>query len=224
MLPHETIPWIPYPDLSDQARIDAAHAFYDEIRTRKTCRYIGTAPVPREAIEWAIRAAGTAPSGANHQPWHFSVVTSPDLKKKIRVAAEEEEKEFYSGKAGQEWLEALAPLGTDDDKQYLEDAPALIVIFGQRKGGLNPGEMRQNYYMNESVGIAAGFLLAALHAARLATLTHTPNPMRFLNQLCDRPSHEKPVMIVVVGHPEPGSTIPTHAMIKKPIEQISSWL
>lgn len=224
MTPHESIPWIAYPAKSDDERIAAAQAFYEEIKTRRSCRYFGTEPVPRDVIEAAILAAGTAPSGANHQPWHFAVVTSPDLKKKIRSAAEEEERVFYAGKAGKEWIEALAPLGTDENKAYLEDAPALIVIFGQRKGGLYPGETRQNYYVHESVGIATGFLLAGLHAARLATLTHTPNPMSFLNAICDRPKNEKPVMIIVVGHPLPEATIPTHAMIKKPLDQISSWL
>ena len=224
MTPHEQIPWIPYPDMTDAERVSAAQAFFEQIRSRRTCRFIGDAPVPRAVIEAALLAAGTAPSGANHQPWHFAVVTSPERKAEIRREAEIEEREFYAGKAGQEWLEALAPLGTDDDKAYLEAAPALIVIFGQRKGGLYPGEMRQNYYVNESVGIATGFLLAALHAAGLATLTHTPNPMRFLNRLCARPSHEKPVMIVVVGHANHDATIPVHATIKKPLEQIASWL
>lgn len=224
MTPHEQIPWIPYPDMTDAERVSAARAFFEQIRSRRTCRFIGDAPVPRAVIEAALLAAGTAPSGANHQPWHFAVVTSPKRKAEIRREAEIEEREFYAGKAGQEWLEALAPLGTDDDKAYLEAAPALIVIFGQRKGGLYPGEMRQNYYVNESVGIATGFLLAALHAAGLATLTHTPNPMRFLNRLCARPAHEKPVMIVVVGHATTDATIPVHATIKKPLEQISSWL
>lgn len=224
MTPHEQIPWIPYPDMTDAERVSAAQAFFEQIRSRRTCRFIGDAPVPRAVIEAALLAAGTAPSGANHQPWHFAVVTSPERKAEIRREAEIEEREFYAGKAGQEWLEALAPLGTDDDKAYLEAAPALIVIFGQRKGGLYPGEMRQNYYVNESVGIATGFLLAALHAAGLATLTHTPNPMHFLNRLCARPAHEKPVMIVVVGHATTDATIPVHATIKKPLEQISSWL
>ncbi len=224
MTPHEQTPWLPYPELGDAERVAAARAFYEVIRTRRTCRFIGDAPVPREAIEAAILAAGTAPSGANHQPWHFAVVTSPDLKRRLRAEAEIEEREFYAEKAGQEWLEALAPLGTDDDKAYLEDAPALIVIFGQRKGGLHPGDNKQNYYVTESVGIATGFLLAALHMAGLATLTHTPNPMRFLNDLCGRPAHEKPVMIVVVGHPTPDATIPVHATIKKPLEEIASWL
>lgn len=224
MTPHECVPWMPYPEMDDAARVEAARAFYREIATRRTCRAFLPDPIPAEAIEAAILAAGTAPSGANHQPWHFAVVTSPETKHRIRVGAEEEERQFYSGKAGQAWLEALAPLGTDSDKGFLETAPALIVVFAQRKGGVHPGEMRQNYYINESVGIATGLLLAALHAARLATLTHTPNPMGFLNEICGRPAHEKPYMIVVVGHPDPGTTIPTHAMIKKPLERIASWL
>jgi iodotyrosine deiodinase len=224
MKPHASVPWAPYPPMTDAARIAAAQAFFEEVRSRRTCRDFTAEPVPRAAIEAAIRAAGTAPSGANHQPWHFAVVTSPDLKRRIRLSAEEEERVFYAGKAGREWLEALAPLGTDEDKAYLERAPAHIVVFGQRKGGVMPGEMRQNYYIHESVGIATGLLLAALHAARLATLTHTPNPMAFLNDICARPRHEKPLMIVVAGHPAPDVTIPTHALIKKPQGEISSWL
>lgn len=224
MTPHEQVPWAPYPDVTDDERIAAAREFYETIKTRRTCRFIGDAPVPRAAIEAAILAAGTAPSGANHQPWYFAVVTSPDLKRRIRDEAEVEEREFYAGKAGKAWLEALAPLGTDDHKAYLEDAPALIVIFGQRKGGLAPGDAKQNYYITESVGIATGFLLAALHMAGLATLTHTPNPMRLLNELCGRPASEKPLMIVVVGHPTSNATIPVHATIKKPLEHIASWL
>ena len=224
MIAHETVPWLPYPDMADAERIAAAQGFYDQIRTRRTCRFIGDKPVPRAAIEAAILAAGTAPSGANHQPWHFSVVTTPNLKREIRIAAEEEERAFYHGKAGQAWLKALTPLGTDADKSYLEAAPALIVIFGQRKGGLYPDETKQNYYVTESVGIATGFLLAGLHAAGLATLTHTPNPMQFLNQLCGRPLHEKPVMIIVAGHATADATIPVQATIKKPLEEISGWL
>ncbi len=169
-------------------------------------------------------AAGTAPSGANHQPWHFAVIRSPEKKRALREAAETEEREFYSGKASQEWIDALAPLGTDEIKPYLETAPYLIVIFGQRRGGLYPGDDKQNYYVNESVGIATGFLIAALHDAGLATLTHTPNPMKFLNQICERPANEKPVMVLVVGHASPDATVPVHATIKKPLEQISSWL
>ncbi|OYX47072.1 MAG: nitroreductase family protein [Sphingomonas sp. 32-66-10] len=219
-----SVAWRPYPDMDDTQRIAAAHAFHDAMATRRSCRAFAATPVPRAAIEWAIRAAGTAPSGANHQPWHFAVVESAAGKAAIRSGAEAEEREFYAGKAGAEWLRALAPLGTDADKSYLEIAPWLIVIFGQRRGGLNPDDDFQNYYVTESVGIATGLLLAALHGAGLATLTHTPNPMKFLNTVCARPDIEKPVMIVAVGHPAPDATIPLHALSRKPLEAISSWL
>ena len=212
------------PGLRDEERIARARAFREEIGQRRSCRMFSDGAVPREVIEEAILAAGTAPSGANHQPWHFAVISTPELKHRIRVAAEEEEKAFYSGKAGQEWLEALEPLGTDDDKSYLDVAPWHIVVFGQRRGGIEPGEAKTNYYVNESVGIACGLLLAALHHAGLATLTHTPSPMGFLRELCGRPANEKPLMIVVVGHPAPDAVVPTHALRKKPLEQISSWL
>jgi nitroreductase len=194
------------------------------MRMRRTCRYFSNTPVPRDIITAAIEAAGTAPSGANHQPWHFAVIESAALKAQIRAAAEEEERAFYAGKASAEWLEALAPLGTDADKAYLDVAPWLIVIFAQRRGGAEPGDDKQNYYVNESVGIATGFLLAALHAANIATLTHTPNPMRFLNQVCNRPEGEKAVMIVVAGHPTADATVPLHALKKKSLDEISSWL
>ena len=224
MLDHPAQPWPGLPALDDAERLHRASAFRDHLRTRRTCRYFSDAPVPRAVIDAAIEAAGTAPSGANHQPWHFAVIESAALKAQIRAAAEEEERAFYEGKASQEWLDALAPLGTDADKAYLDVAPWLIVIFAQRRGGTEPGDDKQNYYVNESVGIATGFLLAALHAANLATLTHTPNPMRFLNRVCARPANEKPVMIVVAGHAAAGATVPLHALRKKPLEQISSWL
>jgi nitroreductase len=223
MQSHDTIPWLPYPALTDDERIARAQAFHEHIRTRRTCRQIGNAPVPRDVIEAAILAAGTAPSGANHQPWHFAVIGDAAIKRDIRHAAEEEERSFYAGKAGKDWLEALSPLGTDADKPYLEEAPWLIAIFGQRKGGLHPDDRKQNYYVTESVGIATGLLLAGLHAAGLATLTHTPNPMAFLNQICKRPAYEKPVMLIVVGHPTEDATIPVHATIKKPLDVIASW-
>ncbi len=210
--------------MDDVERVEKASAFFDMISSRRSCRHIGSAPVPRAVIEAAIRAAGTAPSGANHQPWHFAVVASPPLKQKIRIAAEEEERAFYAGKVSDEWRTALAPLGTDADKPYLEHAPYLIVIFGQRRGGITPGVNQQNYYVTESVGIATGFLLASLHAAGVATLTHTPAPMRFLNEMCQRPADEKPVMIVVAGHPTAEATLPEHALIKKPLTEIASWL
>ncbi|MBA4048334.1 MAG: nitroreductase family protein [Sphingomonas sp.] len=224
MIDHEALPWPGLAPIDDAARIARAAAFRDTMRTRRTCRYFNDRPVPRAVIEAAIEAAGTAPSGANHQPWHFAVIASPALKAEIRAAAEEEERAFYAGKAGDEWLDALAPLGTDADKSYLEVAPWLIVIFGQRRGGIEPGDDKQNYYVNESVGIATGFLLSALHAANIVTLTHTPNPMGFLNRVCERPTSEKPVMIVVAGHAAADATVPAHALRKKPLAQITSWL
>ncbi len=224
MKEHDTIPYSQLPDYSDEERIARSQAFYEAIKTRRSCRYFSDEPIARTVIENAILSAGTAPNGANHQPWHFTVIESADKKKALREAAEAEEREFYEGKASDEWLDALAPLGTDSDKPFLEIAPYLIVVFGQRKGGMNPGDMKQNYYVNESVGIASGMLITALHDAGLATLTHTPNPMKFLNQICDRPSNEKPMMIVVTGKPAKDATIPVHAVQKKPLEQISSWV
>lgn len=224
MKPVPHLPYTALPDLTDAERIARARAFREDIAARRTCRMFADAAVPREVIEEAILAAGTAPSGANHQPWHFAVITSPDLKHRIRLAAEEEEAAFYAGKAGQEWLEALAPLGTDDDKAFLDVAPWLIVVFGQRRGGIEPGDHRQNYYVTESVGIACGLMLATLHKAGLATLTHTPSPMGFLRDICGRPNDEKAVMIIVTGHPADDATIPEYATRKKPLEQIATWL
>ena len=224
MKPHDTLPYTSLPNYSDTQRIARSRSFYKALKTRRTCREFSDEAVPRAVIENALLAAGTAPSGANHQPWHFAVIESAHMKKALREAAEAEERAFYSGKASAEWIEALAPLGTDEDKPYLETAPYLIVIFAQRKGGMYPGEEKQNYYVGESVGIATGMLITALHDAGLATLTHTPNPMKFLNALCSRPSHEKPVMVLVVGKPSPEATIPVHATLKKPLDQISSWL
>lgn len=196
----------------------------DRLKQRRTCRYFSDEPVPRAIIEAAIEAAGTAPSGANHQPWHFVAVSSLETKRAIRAAAEDEERKFYQTKASAEWLEALAPLGTDPDKPFLETAPWLIVVFAQRKGGLSDDETTLNYYVNESVGIACGMLIATLHEAGLATLTHTPSPMGFLREICGRPDVEKPVMVLVVGHPAAGATVPEHALKKKPLDQIASWL
>lgn len=224
MKEHDTIPYTALPDYDDAERIARSKAFYEAIKTRRSCRYFSDAPVPREVIENAILAAGTAPNGANHQPWHFAVIESADKKKALRAAAEAEEREFYEGKASEEWLDALEPLGTDSSKPFLETAPYLIVVFGQRKGGMNQGEMKQNYYVNESIGIASGMLITALHNAGLATLTHTPNPMKFLNEICDRPSNEKPMMVLVVGKPTKDATIPVHAIYKKPLDEIASWL
>lgn len=223
MQPHDTRPYA-LPHLTDQERITRATELRERLATRRSCRYFSDAPVPREVIEQAILAAGSAPNGANHQPWHFAVVSSPETKRAIREAAEEEERAFYAGKASEEWLDALGPLGTDADKPFLETAPWLIVVFAQRKGGIEEDGQTQNYYVNESVGIACGLLLATLHEAGCATLTHTPSPMGFLRSICGRPEHEKPLMIVVVGQPAPDATVPVHAVRKKPLEQIASWL
>ena len=214
----------PLPHYSDEERIARARAAFERLSTRRTCRAFADTPVPREVIKYAIRTAGTAPSGANHQPWHFTAVSSPEIKRAIRLAAEEEEREFYATRASEEWLAALAPLGTDHDKPFLEIAPWLIVCFAQRKGGIEEDGKASNYYVTESVGIACGLLLASLHEAGLATLTHTPSPMGFLRDICGRPAHEKPLMIIVAGHPSPDATVTEHAMRKKPLEQISSWL
>lgn len=228
MKPHETLPYS-LPRLPDEEAIARARAMRDRLRERRTCRYFSNDRVPREVIEAAIEAAGTAPNGANHQPWHFAVVSSPTKKRAIREAAETEERRFYGAdgddpKASEEWLAALSDLGTDADKPFLETAPFLIVVFAQRKGGIGEDGVTQNYYVNESVGIACGMLIATLHEAGLATLTHTPSPMGFLREACGRPEWEKPLMIVVVGHPSADATVPATALRKKPLSQIASWL
>lgn len=225
---HDDLPYA-LPLLTDAEAIMRARALAARLRERRSCRCFSDAPVPREVIEAAITAAASAPSGANHQPWHFAVVASADIKRAIRKAAEDEERRFYgsdggNAKAGHEWLSALGPLGTDADKPFLETAPWLIVVFAQRKGGIAEDGVTQNYYVNESVGIACGLLMATLHEAGVATLTHTPSPMGFLRKICGRPEWEKPVMIVVAGHPAPDATVPAHALNKKPLDQIASWL
>ncbi len=224
MHPHDTIPWIALPQMTDEERLEKADAFLQFMQTRHSCRHFSEEPVPRAVIEAAIRTASTAPSGANHQPWYFSVVSSPEAKTRLRAEAEEEERAFYSGKAGDEWLEALRPFGTDANKPYLSGAPYLIVVFGQRRGGVSQDDDKQNYYVTESASIAVGLLLASLHQAGLATLTHTPNPMRFLNEICERPDNEKPIMIIVAGHAAEDATIPTYALKKKSLDEISSWV
>jgi nitroreductase len=204
--------------------IERARAFHADIARRRTVRDFDSRPVPREVIEHCLRAAGAAPSGANQQPWFFSVITDPGHKQRVREAAEVEERSFYRERAPQEWLDALAPLGTDSSKPFLEEAPVLIAIFAQKYGVHPDGERFSHYYVPESVGIAAGFLIAALHHAGLATLTHTPNPMSFLNKLCQRPASEKAVILLVVGYPKPGCKVPVHGSIKKPLAQIAAWI
>lgn len=195
-----------------------ATAFYEMLRTRRTVRDFAPDPVPFELIETAIRTAAAAPSGANRQPWHFVAVANPEMKRRIREAAEAEEREFYGHRAPEEWLEALQPLGTDWRKPFLEIAPWLIIVFREDYGLMVSGEKQKNYYVMESVGIACGFLLAALHAAGLATLTHTPSPMGFLAQILNRPKNEKPYLLIPIGYPAQGAQVPN--IHKKPLAKV----
>jgi nitroreductase len=189
---------------------------------RRTVRDYSSRPVPREIIANAVRTAALAPSGANQQPWTFVCISDPAIKSQIRIAAEEEEKTFYSGRASEEWLGALRHLGTDWEKPFLETAPWLIAIFGQRYGTGPDGEKVKHYYVPESVGIASGFLIAALHNAGLATLTHTPSPMGFLNQICGRPDSEKAYILLVVGYPAEDCKVPV--ITKKTLDEVSVWI
>jgi iodotyrosine deiodinase len=217
---------LPLPDrqhLSDEQAKSAALSYLEHVRKRHSVRAFSDRPVPRDIIEACVLAAGTAPSGANHQPWHFACVSDPGIKNKIREAAEVEEAEFYGGRAGDEWLANLSRLGTDQFKPFLETAPWLIAIFVERQGKDSEGKKRKNYYMTESVGIATGFLLNALHSAGLATLTHTPNPMNFLSRILERPKTERPFMLIVVGHPADEATVPAASLVKKPLKAISSF-
>lgn len=202
----------------------AAEAFRDRMKRRHTIRHFSDRPVDQAVIEAAIAAAATAPSGANHQPWHFVAIGSPEVKRRIREAAEEEERAFYAGRAGEEWLDALAPLGTDAQKPFLETAPWLIALFAQKRGGVTGTEDRKNYYVTESVGIACGVLITALHLSGLATLTHTPAPMGFLTEICGRPKDEKPFLLLVTGYPAAGAMLPDHARRKKPLGEVMTVL
>jgi iodotyrosine deiodinase len=213
--------WQSWPQADMLAR---ARTFRENMARRRSVRDFAPTPVAREVIEQCLLAAGAAPSGANHQPWFFACIGSAEKKREIRAAAEAEEREFYAGRAGEDWLDALAPIGTDWQKPYLETAPWLIVIFAQRRGGVRSGEAKKNYYIHESVGIATGLLISACHTAGLATLVHTPNPMGFLNGICGRPKTEKPYLILIAGHPAEGATVPKHALIKKPLDEIASFL
>jgi iodotyrosine deiodinase len=199
-----------------------AAEFRQQMQRRRTVRYFSDREVPREIIEDCLLAAGTAPSGANLQPWHFVVVSDPAIKQRIRVEAEKEEREFYTRKAPQEWLDALAPLGTDANKPFLETAPYLVVIFSQSYGVLADGRKVKNYYVQESVGIATGMLITAVHNAGLVSLTHTPSPMGFLNEILGRPANEKPFLILVVGYPAENAVVPDIG--KKPLEEIATFL
>ena len=198
-----------------------AREFYQRMRRRRTVREFSNRPVPLALIEDALRAAGTAPSGANMQPWHFVVIGNAELKRKIRLAAEIEEREFYEHRASQEWLDALAPLGTNEHKPFLEEAPWLIAVFLKKFSADAQGRRLKNYYTAESVGIACGLLLGALHWAGLVTLTHTPSPMKFLNDLLERPVDERPYMLIVSGYPAEQARVPVIG--KHPLEQIASF-
>jgi nitroreductase len=197
-----------------------ARAMREDLERRRTVRHFSDRAVPREVIEEAIRAAATAPSGANRQPWHFVAIADPAVKARLRAGAEDEEREFYRT-APQEWLEALAPLGTDPSKPFLEVAPWVIAVFAERWGVDARGNRVTNYYVSESVGIAAGMLLATLHHAGLVTLTHTPSPMKFLNTLLGRPVREKAMMLVVTGYPADGARVP--AIHRKPLDEVATF-
>ena len=193
--------------------------FFAEMNRRRTTRHFSTREVPRDLVELAIRTAGTAPSGAHQQPWTFVAVADPALKQRIREAAEREEHEFYHGRAPADWLEALAPLGTDEHKAHLTDAPWLVVVFRKVHGVAPDGSRRTHYYTQESVGIAVGFFIAAIHRMGLVTLTHTPNPMGFLATLLGRPENERAYLILPVGYPAPDARVPD--LQRKPLEEIS---
>ncbi len=225
MTAYRPLPFAGLPTHHAATMADRAAAFQALMATRRTIRDFAATPVPRAVIEAAVLTAGTAPSGANKQPWHFAVVGNPAIKREIRQAAEAEERAFYAGKGGAVWLKDLEPLGTDPAKPFLETAPWLIVVF-QKNHDLDPatGARIKHYYIQESVGLASGFLIAALHNAGLATLTHTPSPMGFLRDLLGRPKSERAVMIVVTGHAAPDATVPRAALQKKPLGEISSWV
>ena len=222
MSEYPTIPLEQYREYPVDEMRARLREFYEDVARRRTVRDFSDRPVPRDLIETALRAAGTAPSGANLQPWHFVVVTGPKTKKKIREAAESEEREFYEHRASEEWLAALAPLGTDERKPFLETAPCLIAVFLQKYGDLPDGRKVKHYYPTESTGLATGLLITALHRAGLATLTHTPSPMKFLNKILGRPKSERPFLLLVVGYPAEGARVP--AIERKPLEAFTSWV
>lgn len=222
MSEHPTIPMRQYREYPVEEMRARLQEFYDDIARRRTVREFSDRPVPRDIIETALQAAGTAPSGANLQPWHFAVVSGPATKRKIREAAETEEREFYEHRASEEWLAALAPLGTDADKPFLETAPYLIAVFLQKYGELADGRKVKHYYPTESTGLATGILIAALHRAGLATLTHTPSPMKFLNEILGRPNSERPFLLLVAGYPADDARVPD--IQRKGLDEFTSWI
>jgi len=219
---YPTIPLSEYREYPIEEMRRRVNDFYVDINRRRTVREFSDRPVPRDIIETALEAASTAPSGANLQPWHFAVVSGPETKKKIRQAAEAEEREFYTHRASEEWLTALAPLGTDDQKPFLEKAPYLIAVFLQKFGELPDGRKVKHYYPAESTGLATGMLITALHVAGLATLTHTPSPMKFLNEILGRPKSERPFLLLVVGYPTDDARVPD--VKRKSLGEIASFI
>ena len=215
--PHTDFKEYPVEEMGKRAK-----DFYEDLSRRRSVREFSSTPVPREVIEHSILAAGTAPNGANKQPWHFAVVETAEVKKKIRKAAEVEEHEFYNRRAPQDWLDDLAQFGTDEYKPFLEEAPYLIGIFAENYALDEQGKKEKNYYVKESVGIATGMLITALHNAGLATLTHTPSPMGFLNEVMNRPDNEKPFLLLVVGYPAESVKVPD--IKKKSLNEISSFI
>ncbi len=222
MSDYPTIPLDQYREYPVEEMRERLKTFYEDIDRRRTVREFSDRPVPRDIIETALLAANTAPSGANLQPWHFAVVSGAETKKKLREAAEVEEREFYEHRASEEWLAALEPLGTDEHKPFLETAPYLIAVFLQKFGALPDGRKVKHYYPTESTGLATGMLITALHTAGLATLTHTPSPMKFLNEILGRPKSERPFLLLVVGYPADDAAVPD--ISRKPLEAFTSFI
>ena len=221
-MPPTLVPLTTYREYAPGQMQARAHAFADDLHRRRTVRDFSPRAIPDGVLEDCLRAAGSAPSGANLQPWHFVVITDPAVKQRIREAAEAEEREFYQHRATPEWLAVLEPLGTDPNKPFLETAPALIAIFGEAYGEAADGTRLKRYYVNESVGIATGLLIAAVHHAGLASLTHTPSPMGFLNEILNRPTRERPFLLLVVGYPAEGAHVPD--ITRKSLGEIVSYV
>ena len=220
-MPPDLLPLTGFPRLDDDQIRERAARFRDDVSRRRSVRRFSNRPVPAPVIDACLQAALSAPSGANRQPWHFVVVTDPATRRRIRLGAEAEERAFYHGRAPDDWLEALAPLGTDEHKPFLEEAPCLIVVFAQLHGETADGAKIKHYYVQESVGIATGMLITAVHQAGLASLTHTPSPMRFLNAILGRPSSERPFLILVVGHPAADAVVPD--IPRKPFDSVVTF-
>jgi iodotyrosine deiodinase len=224
MQDHDASPLIDFIEYPPAEMLVRSEQFYADIKRRHSIRKFSERPVAKAVIENCIKAAGTAPNGANHQPWHFAAIHSQKIKTQVREQAEKHERGFYEGRGGDEWLGALKPLGTDANKPYLEHAPWLIAIFSQKNTQQEDGNKQTNYYVHESVGIATGFLINALHHSGLATLTHTPKPMSFLTKICGRPDNERPYMLLIVGYPANDASVPHHAINKKPLNEIASFV